>query len=135
MFPIGVVDMTEFAGLSAIVTGGASGIGAAIVAALLDAGASVTVLDRVTDGADPRALAIPADVTDDASIRAAMTQAADAQGGIDIVVNNAGIGAAGTVEDNDDAEWARVLDLNVVGRCGSPGRRCRGCGSPRPRRS
>lgn len=107
--------MTEFSKLSAVVTGGASGIGAAVVAALLDAGAKVTVLDPVVDGADPRALAIVADVTDDASVRSAIARAAEAHGGIDIVVNNAGIGAAGTVEDNDDAEWATVFDINVTG--------------------
>src|SRR6185503_4317854 len=58
---------------------------------------------------------IYADVTDDAAVRAAVDQAAAMFDGIDIVVNNAGIGAQGTVEDNDDAEWARVFDVNVQG--------------------
>jgi NAD(P)-dependent dehydrogenase (short-subunit alcohol dehydrogenase family) len=48
-------------------------------------------------------------------VRRAVGQAAEALGGIDIVVNNAGIGAQGTVEDNSDEEWSRVLDVNVVG--------------------
>jgi 2-keto-3-deoxy-L-fuconate dehydrogenase len=56
-----------------------------------------------------------ADVTDDGAVRSAVTAAAEALGGLDILVNNAGIGAAGTVEDNDDAEWHRVLDVNVLG--------------------
>ena len=56
-----------------------------------------------------------ADVTDDAAVRAAVAEAGRALGRLDIVVNNAGIGAAGTVEDNDDAEWHRVLDVNVLG--------------------
>jgi NAD(P)-dependent dehydrogenase (short-subunit alcohol dehydrogenase family) len=59
--------------------------------------------------------AYQADVTDRVSVRAAIESAAVDLGGIDILVNNAGIGAIGTVEDNDDAEWQRVLDVNVVG--------------------
>ena len=54
-------------------------------------------------------------MTDDATVRAAVAQAGQALGGLDILVNNAGIGAAGTVEDNDDDEWHRVLDVNVLG--------------------
>jgi NAD(P)-dependent dehydrogenase (short-subunit alcohol dehydrogenase family) len=54
-------------------------------------------------------------VGDDASVRSAVTAAAEALGGIDILINNAGIGARGTVADNDDAEWHHVLDINVVG--------------------
>jgi len=54
-------------------------------------------------------------VTDDASVRAAVAQAVETLGGLDVVVNNAGIGAQGTVEDNDDDEWRRVLDVNVQG--------------------
>jgi NAD(P)-dependent dehydrogenase (short-subunit alcohol dehydrogenase family) len=48
-------------------------------------------------------------------VRSAVAAFAEAAGGIDIVVNNAGIGAQGTVEDNDDAEWFRVLDVNLLG--------------------
>jgi NAD(P)-dependent dehydrogenase (short-subunit alcohol dehydrogenase family) len=48
-------------------------------------------------------------------VRSATDAAADALGGIDILVNNAGIGAIGSVEDNDDAQWHRVLDVNVLG--------------------
>ena len=58
---------------------------------------------------------VVADVTDDQAVRAAVRSVAGALGGIDILVNNAGIGAAGTVEDNDDDEWRRVLDVNVLG--------------------
>src|SRR4029453_14450280 len=49
------------------------------------------------------------------SVRTAVAAAAESLGGIDIVINNAGVGAQGTVEDNDDAEWARVFDVNVYG--------------------
>ena len=106
---------TEFEGLRAIVTGGASGIGAAVVDRLLAAGARVAVLDLNTRGANPAAHALEADVSNDTSVRAAVAAAAAQFGGLDIVVNNAGIGAVGTVEENDDAQWARVLDINVIG--------------------
>ena len=105
----------ELAGVRAVVTGGASGIGAAIVRGMLARGATVTSIDRVTDGVPAGAGAQVADVTDDAAVRAAVVAAAEAMGGIDVVANNAGIGAQGTVADNDDAEWLRVLDVNVLG--------------------
>lgn len=104
----------EFDGLSAIVTGGASGIGAAIVAELRARGARVAVLDRAVEGADGD-LAITCDISDDTSVRAAVEQVAEAFGGIDVVCNNAGIGAVGDVAANDDEEWHRVYDVNVVG--------------------
>jgi NAD(P)-dependent dehydrogenase (short-subunit alcohol dehydrogenase family) len=105
----------EFDGLVAAVTGGASGIGAAIVARLIDEGARVAVLDVNTEGAHPKALAVQADVTDDASVRAAVDRVVAEWGRLDILVNNAGIGAQGTVADNPDAEWRRVLDVNLMG--------------------
>jgi 2-keto-3-deoxy-L-fuconate dehydrogenase len=106
--------MTEFAGLNAIITGGASGIGRATADLLASRGARVACLDLNPSVPAPL-LGFRADVTDDASIRSAVAAAAEALGGIDIVVNNAGIGAQGSVEDNDDAEWSRVLDVNVQG--------------------
>lgn len=105
----------EFEGIRVIVTGGASGIGAATTLHFLSRGARVAVLDLHPDGVPASALAIKCDVADDASVRAAVEQAARELGGIDVVVNNAGIGAQGTVEDNDDAEWHHVFDVNVVG--------------------
>ncbi len=102
-------------GLQAIVTGGASGIGAAIVARLVGGGARVAVLDRETGGSHPDAVAIRADVTDDASVRAGVAEAVEALGGLTTLVSNAGIGAQGTVADNPDDEWHRVFDVNVVG--------------------
>jgi 2-keto-3-deoxy-L-fuconate dehydrogenase len=108
----------ELHGLTAVVTGGSSGIGLA-TAQLLDArGARVAVLDKVKPD-DVALLPVIADVTDDKAVRAAVAEAAGLLGaaktGLDILVNNAGIGAIGTVEDNDDAEWHRVFDVNVVG--------------------
>jgi NAD(P)-dependent dehydrogenase (short-subunit alcohol dehydrogenase family) len=107
--------MTEFDGLVAIVTGGASGIGAAIARRLHAGGARVAVFDLNPDAAEPEHFAVAANIGDDASVRAAVEAVVQKFGRIDIVINNAGIGAVGTVADNDDAEWARVLNVNVVG--------------------
>jgi len=102
-------------GLVAIVTGGASGIGAAIARALADEGAQVAVLDRDPSGADERFAAFAADVSSRAEVDAAVAAVAERFGRIDIVVNNAGIGAQGDITANDDDEWARVLSINVTG--------------------
>ncbi|MGO2586270.1 MAG: SDR family NAD(P)-dependent oxidoreductase [Brachybacterium tyrofermentans] len=108
------VTEPEFAGLKAIVTGGGAGIGAATIRALQARGAVPAALDLDPSGAPEGALQIQVDVTDSAAVTAAVDQAAAELGGIDIVINNAGIGAQGQVDANDDAEWARVLDVNVV---------------------
>jgi NAD(P)-dependent dehydrogenase (short-subunit alcohol dehydrogenase family) len=105
----------EFDGLVAIVTGGSSGIGAAIATRLSNAGATVAVFDLNPDGADSAHHGIAADIGDDSSVRAAVDEVVSRFGRIDILVNNAGIGAQGTVADNDDAEWTKVLNINVVG--------------------
>ena len=102
-----------FEGLKAVVTGGASGIGAAIVARLREDGARVAIFDRAIT--DDLVDAYQVDVTDDASVRAGVAAAAADFGGLDIVVNNAGIGSQGTIEDGSDEEWHRVFDVNVVG--------------------
>jgi len=107
--------MTGLSGLTAVVTGGASGIGLATARALAAQGAAVAVLDREPAGVPDPLLGLKADVSDDASVRAAMDTVATRLGGIDILANNAGIGAVGTVEDNPDEQWHRVLDVNVLG--------------------
>ncbi|TQJ58152.1 NAD(P)-dependent dehydrogenase (short-subunit alcohol dehydrogenase family) [Arthrobacter sp. SLBN-83] len=105
----------EFAGIKAIVTGGASGIGAATVKLLQERGADVAVLDLNPDQAPAGVKAVHCDVSEDASVRRAVEEAAEQLGGIDVVVNNAGVGAQGTIEANDDDEWHRVFDVNVLG--------------------
>jgi 2-keto-3-deoxy-L-fuconate dehydrogenase len=107
-------ESPEFADLAAIVTGGASGIGLAAATLLARRGARVAALDLRPDVPEPL-LGIRADVSDDASVRAGVAEAVDRLGGLDIVVNNAGIGAQGTVEDNTDDEWRRVFEVNVLG--------------------
>lgn len=105
----------EFEGLKALVTGGASGIGAATTEHLLAGGAAVAVLDLNTDAVPTGSLAYRCDVSDTASVEEAVEQAARDLGGLDIVVNNAGIGAKGSVTENTDEEWTRVLNINVIG--------------------
>lgn len=103
----------DFAGKRALVTGGASGIGLGTAQLLAAEGAKVAVLDVTapTDGIDYA----KADVTDDAAVRAAVAGVVDRFGGLDVLVNCAGIGAQGGVEANSDEEWHRVFDVNVVG--------------------
>ncbi|MEU6446208.1 SDR family oxidoreductase [Streptomyces sp. NPDC046979] len=107
--------MSELSGLKALVTGGASGIGRATAVLLAARGADVAVLDLDPSAVDKPLRGYAADVSDDASVRSAVAAAAHELGGLDILVNNAGIGATGTVEDNDDAQWHRVLDVNLLG--------------------
>jgi NAD(P)-dependent dehydrogenase (short-subunit alcohol dehydrogenase family) len=97
--------MSEFDGLVAVVTGGASGIGAATAALLTDRGATVAVLDLTTG----------CDVGDPHSVNAAIGAVTEQHGRIDILINNAGIGAVGDVTANSDEEWQRVFNINVIG--------------------
>jgi 2-keto-3-deoxy-L-fuconate dehydrogenase len=106
----------DFDGLVAVVTGGGSGIGLATARLLAARGARVAVLDldpaaAGAAGAEP----LVADVTDEDSVGAAVAAAVDRLGGVDVLVNNAGVGATGTVEDNPYEEWRRVLDVNLLG--------------------
>ncbi|WP_406335025.1 SDR family NAD(P)-dependent oxidoreductase [Streptomyces sp. NBC_00203] len=110
-----MTDPQDFAGLRALVTGGASGLGRATADLLAARGAQVAVLDLDPSSVEKPLLGYRADVTDDASVREAVAAAVADLGGLDVLINNAGIGAQGTVEDNDDEQWHRVLDVNVLG--------------------
>ena len=107
--------MSEFNGLVALVTGGASGIGAATAALLHQRGARVAILDRDTEGAPPHVLAVRCDIAESRAVDEAVARVAGHFGALDVVINNAGIGATGSVSDNADDEWRRVLDVNVTG--------------------
>ena len=102
-------------GLAALVTGAGSGIGLATAEALLAEGARVAALDLAPPPARAGLLPLVCDVTDEASVAVAAARAARELGSIDVLVNNAGIGAQGTVEENALGEWQRVFDVNVFG--------------------
>ncbi|MBP2329939.1 NAD(P)-dependent dehydrogenase (short-subunit alcohol dehydrogenase family) [Kibdelosporangium banguiense] len=105
----------DFDGLVAIVTGGASGIGLATAKLLAGRGARVAALDLKPDGLPDDIAGFEANVSDDAQVRTAVEAVVERFGRLDVVVNNAGIGAIGDVATNPDDEWLRVLDVNVVG--------------------
>jgi NAD(P)-dependent dehydrogenase (short-subunit alcohol dehydrogenase family) len=102
------MNKLDFAGRNAIVTGGAQGIGAAIVKRLQASGAKVVIWDL--DGS-PRV-----DVADPESVKAATERAVKALGKIDVLVNNAGIaGPSMPVVDYPVEEWRRVIDIDLTG--------------------
>ena len=113
----------DFEGLVAAVTGGSSGIGLSAAQLLAARGAARRTARHRRSArrchrrlARPRAVGyVTCDVADDASVRAAVQTVADRHGRLDVVIANAGIGAQGTVADNSDDEWHRVLDVNVIG--------------------
>jgi NAD(P)-dependent dehydrogenase (short-subunit alcohol dehydrogenase family) len=105
----------DFDGLVAAVTGGASGIGLATARLLRDRGARVAVLDLGAAPPEDGLLPVPCDVADDEQVRAAVERVVGDLGGLDVLVNNAAVSSVGTVADNPDDEWARVLDVNVTG--------------------
>jgi len=107
--------VTDFEGLTAIVTGGASGLGAATARMLRARGATVAVLDRDITALPDDAFGVPCDVTVDDQVSDAIATVGRRFGAIDIVINNAGVGAAGDVAANADDEWMRVFDVNVIG--------------------
>ncbi len=98
---------------AAIVTGGASGIGAAVVRRLHDAGYAVAVLDMQEPAAGARGLMIHTDVSDETEVRLAIEQAAAEFGRLDALVNNAGIEIHGPVTELTAAQWDRQTAVNL----------------------
>ena len=107
--------MSEFDGLVAVVTGGASGLGKAIADELASRGARVYALDLDASAVVAPHIGVRCDIGDDESVRSAIAEVIADAGRLDVVIANAGIGAQGDVEANDDAEWTRVLNVNVIG--------------------
>ncbi len=104
----------ELQGKVALVTGGAGGIGRAIIDTLASAGACVVAFDLDESGATEavadygdRGLAVAGDVTSEDAVAAAFAAAVEAFGGLDIVVSNAGIASSASLEDTTLAEWNR----------------------------
>ena len=102
---------TEFAGLTAVVTGAGSGIGLATATILKERGATVYGLDLVEGGMSGIATWVQCDLSDDASVAKAFEGITK----LDILINNAAISAIGTVESNSSEEWLKVLNVNVLG--------------------
>jgi 2-keto-3-deoxy-L-fuconate dehydrogenase len=107
--------VSDLEGAAAVVTGGGSGIGRATAARLVSAGARVATLDTGYADSHDGVLQLRADVTDPGGVADAVDAAAAQLGGLDLLVNNAGIGAVGTVEEGDEPSWQRVLDVNLMG--------------------
>lgn len=109
----------RMAGRVALVTGGAHGIGAAIVARFVAEGADVVVadLDAVAGTADGpgSCVQVRCDVSVAADVAAAVAAAQDRFGGLDVMVNNAGLGSARDLVDLGDDEWARVIGVSLTG--------------------
>jgi NADP-dependent 3-hydroxy acid dehydrogenase YdfG len=118
--PTGALD-----GKVAAITGASSGIGEATAVALAAEGAAVALgarrkdrLDALVDRVesdDGRALAVEADIADEEQARGFVTRAAEELGGLDILINNAGVMLLGPLEGADTEEWRRMVDVNVLG--------------------
>ncbi|NNN30334.1 SDR family oxidoreductase [Streptomyces sp. S3(2020)] len=115
----------NLAGRTAVVTGAASGIGEAVAVLLAAQGARVALLARRGERLEAvagkiranggQALAVVADITDAASVDAAVTRVHGAFGAVDLVVNNAGVMLPNPVDDGRIDEWQRMIDTNLTG--------------------
>ena len=106
---------SEFQGLNVIVTGAGSGIGLAVATRLKQDGATVFGFDIDKGAMDGLATWIECDVGDTASVQSAVAKVANEVEIVDILANNAGIGAVGSVLDATDDEWSRLFNINVAG--------------------
>lgn len=135
--------MGAFDGKVAIITGGSAGVGRATAHALAREGAAVGLIARgqkaldetvrEIEGTGGRALALPADVTDETAIEGAVARLVREFGGLDIVIANAGAGHNGKIDDTTLADWNRVLGVTLTGpflitRAALPHLRARGGG-------
>jgi NADP-dependent 3-hydroxy acid dehydrogenase YdfG len=136
------VKKIDMVGKTVLITGASRGIGAATARAFADAGANVSLVARSTDAIaalagdiGDRALAIPCDVSRHAEVEAALAATARTFGGLDILINNAGmIDPIGHLVDADPEDWAHTIDINLKGvmygmRAAMPGMIAQGHGT------
>jgi clavulanate-9-aldehyde reducatase len=105
-----------------LITGASSGIGEAAAEAIVREGGGVALgarrkdrLDDLAGRLDGTAVAIEADIADEGQATALVTRAADELGGLDGLVNNAGVMLLGLIQGADTAEWRRMIDVNLLG--------------------
>ena len=125
--PEGRHGMQQWKGKTAFITGASNGIGAAVATRLLAEGMRVVGSarrhDRVAavlqkaDASGGNSLAVQCDVRDERSVREAFSLAKQTFGGVDVLVNNAGLGHASTLAEGKVDEWREMLDVNVLGLC------------------
>src|ERR1700679_483722 len=116
--------MRGLQGKRILITGGASGIGAATAARFLEEGSVVCILDSSAPGRakivrelPALTAALPCDVTVSSEVQQAVSQAVAKMGAIDVLVNNAGISIRHNFLEITSAEWNRVLSVNLTGVC------------------
>ncbi|HEY4571404.1 MAG TPA: SDR family oxidoreductase [Kribbella sp.] len=114
--------MTDLTGRTAVVTGAASGIGAAIATQLAEAGAAVALVARRQDRLDdlagklgPRTFGVGLDVTSQESVDAGVARIHDRLGRVDLLVNAAGVMLAAPIADGRLDDWTRMIDTNLTG--------------------
>jgi NADP-dependent 3-hydroxy acid dehydrogenase YdfG len=114
--------MTSLEGRKVLITGGSSGIGEATAKAIVDAGGAVALgarrkdrLDEIVDGLGGDAYAIQADVGDEDEANRLVAEANERMGGLDGLVNNAGVMLLGLLQGADTDEWRRMVDVNMLG--------------------
>lgn len=120
-----IMDLFDLKGKTAIVTGGARGLGAQIAEAYAEAGANLVICSRKKEACDKmkekltskgtKVLSTQCDVTNQTDVRKVVTETKEHFGGIDILVNNSGASWAAPVEEMPVEAWQKVMDVNVTG--------------------